>query len=116
MSNAKTFKEDDVVSRQIGGPLMTVEDIRSDALVACVWMDLEAHVQRDVFAPNTLWKWVRAEAEDDRPMWQDSYKSMDEHQLTAETNRLKIHCAYTSDVEKRLEFLADELKLKAPRA
>ena len=52
-----TFREGDVVSRKIGGPLMTVEEIRSDELVSVCWFDLEGHVQRDAFAAHTLLKW-----------------------------------------------------------
>lgn len=58
------FQEGDVVSRKIGGPLMTVEDRRSDEFVSVVWFDLEGHVNRDAFAPDTLQKWILA---DDRP-------------------------------------------------
>ncbi|OAF05450.1 hypothetical protein AYJ54_00660 [Bradyrhizobium centrolobii] len=59
-----TFREGDVVSRKAGGPLMTVEDVRADSLVAVVWFDADAHVQRDVFAPNTLHKWKLVENDD----------------------------------------------------
>ena len=51
------FTEGDVVSRKTGGPLITVEDIRTDELVACVWFDANHHAQRDCFAPSTLLKW-----------------------------------------------------------
>lgn len=51
------FAEGDVVSRKIGGPLMTVEDSRSDSFIAVVWFDIEGRVQRDSFAPTTLHKW-----------------------------------------------------------
>lgn len=56
-----TFKEGDVVSRRTGGPLMTVEDSRSDDLVATVWFDVDGHVCRDCFALNTLQKWQLVE-------------------------------------------------------
>jgi uncharacterized protein YodC (DUF2158 family) len=56
-----TFKEGDVVSRKIGGPLMTVEERRHDDLVCVVWIDADGHVQRDVFAQQTLNKWRLAE-------------------------------------------------------
>lgn len=52
-----TFDEGDVVSRKTGGPMMTVEKIRSDDLLATVWFDVDGRVQRDAFAPNTLLKW-----------------------------------------------------------
>lgn len=52
-----TFSEGDVVTRKTGGPMMTVEEIRSDYLVAVVWFDADDHVHRDCFAPNTLLKW-----------------------------------------------------------
>lgn len=54
------FKEGDVVSRIIGGPLMTVEDTRTDEFVATIWFDGDGHVHRDCFAASTLQKWVRA--------------------------------------------------------
>ena len=52
-----TFKEGDVVSRKIGGPLMTVEETRMDGFVAVVWFDTAGTVQRDAFAPVTLNRW-----------------------------------------------------------
>lgn len=52
------FKEGDVVSLQTGGPLMTVEDIRQDNIVATVWFD-RGRVRRDCFEPVHLWKWER---------------------------------------------------------
>lgn len=55
------FKEGDVVSRKIGGPLMTVEDTREDQFVAVVWFDADGHVHRDVFAPIILQKWQAVE-------------------------------------------------------
>lgn len=55
------FVEGDVVSRKTGGPLMTVEDLRSDELVAVVWFDAHGHVHRDCFAANTLLKWKQVE-------------------------------------------------------
>ena len=51
-----TFAEGDIVSRKVGGPLMTVEASRTDKFIQCVWLD-GAHVQRDAFAPHTLNKW-----------------------------------------------------------
>ena len=54
----KKFSEGDVVSRKVGGPLMTVEDIRQDEFVATIWFDLEGHVQRDAFSPSILQKWI----------------------------------------------------------
>ncbi len=53
----RTFKEGDVVSRSIGGPLMTVEATRHDDLIACVWFDVDGRVQRDRFASHTLNRW-----------------------------------------------------------
>ncbi len=52
-----TFAEGDVVTRKTGGPMMTVEDIRNDELVACIWFDGNHQVQRDCFAASTLLKW-----------------------------------------------------------
>jgi uncharacterized protein YodC (DUF2158 family) len=54
------FSEGDVVSRKIGGPLMTVEDVRQDEFIACIWFDGEGHVQRDTFHPSILHKWILA--------------------------------------------------------
>lgn len=54
------FVEGDVVSRKIGGPLMTVEDVRSDEFVSVVWFDVDGRVQRDAFDPVTLQKWQAA--------------------------------------------------------
>lgn len=53
------FVEGDVVTRKVGGPMMTVEDVRprDDDLVACIWFDGNNQVQRDCFAANTLLKW-----------------------------------------------------------
>lgn len=51
-----TFAEGDIVSRKVGGPLMTVEASRTDKFIQCVWFD-GAHVRRDAFAPHTLNKW-----------------------------------------------------------
>ena len=57
------FAEGDVVSRKTGGPFMTVEDVRDAsfpgdvALIHTIWFDADNHVQRDVFAANTLIKW-----------------------------------------------------------
>lgn len=57
-----TFSEGDVVSRKLGGPLMTIEaNMRQDDFVACIWFDGEGHVQRDCFAPITLQKWQPVE-------------------------------------------------------
>jgi uncharacterized protein YodC (DUF2158 family) len=56
-----TFNEGDVVNRIIGGPLMTVEKLRTDQFVATVWFDTDGRVQRDCFAPHTLQKWLRVE-------------------------------------------------------
>lgn len=55
------FKEGDVVSCKAGGPLMTVEDIRSDEFVAAVWFDLEGILHRDCFHPDALQKWLLVE-------------------------------------------------------
>lgn len=55
------FAEGDVVSRKISSQLMTVENLRTDALIACVWHDREGHVQRDCFAAHTLNKWQLVE-------------------------------------------------------
>lgn len=55
------FREGDVVGHKVGGPLMTVEETRSDDLVAVVWFDVEGHLQRDAFAMNTIQKWRLAE-------------------------------------------------------
>lgn len=52
-----TLTEGDVVTRKTGGPMMTVEDIRNDDLVAVVWLDTNNQVQRDCFAAITLLKW-----------------------------------------------------------
>jgi uncharacterized protein YodC (DUF2158 family) len=60
MSAAK-FKEGDVVSRITGGLLMTVEDVRTDHLVATVWFDGHGILHRDCFHPETLQKWVRSD-------------------------------------------------------
>lgn len=51
------FAEGDVVTRKTGGPMMTVEDTRSDELVSVVWFDSENHVHRDCFAACSLIKW-----------------------------------------------------------
>lgn len=56
-----TFKEGDVVSRITGGPLMTVEETRTDQFVATVWFDINGVVHRDCFAPVTLQKWIRCD-------------------------------------------------------
>lgn len=55
------FAEGDVVRRKMGGPLMTVEGMRQCEFISVVWFDKDDHVQRDVFHPTTLEKWVRAE-------------------------------------------------------
>jgi uncharacterized protein YodC (DUF2158 family) len=53
---AHGYSVGDIVSRKVGGPLMTVEASRTDKFIQCVWFD-GAHVRRDAFAPHTLNKW-----------------------------------------------------------
>lgn len=50
------FDKGDVVSKKVGGPLMTVELTRTDGLVSCQWFN-DGHLHRDCFDPNTLNKW-----------------------------------------------------------
>jgi uncharacterized protein YodC (DUF2158 family) len=55
------FKEGDVVTKKTGGPMMTVEEIRTDHFVSAQWFDHEGHIQRDAFVSSTLLKWKLAE-------------------------------------------------------
>ena len=52
-----TFHEGNVVSLAVGGPLMTVEIVRTDGLVSTVWMT-DGKVNRDSFDPSALRKWI----------------------------------------------------------
>ena len=52
------FKDGDAVTHITGGPLMTVEDIRTDDLVSVVWFTA-GELHRDAFKADRLQKWVR---------------------------------------------------------
>lgn len=45
----KQFKTGDVVTAKMGGPKMTVEDVRPDKVVKCVWFDQMHTLHRDAF-------------------------------------------------------------------
>lgn len=45
------------VAINVGGPLMTVEDVRNDGLVATVWF-ADGVLHRDVFDVESLNAWV----------------------------------------------------------
>lgn len=53
------FKEGALVCLKIGGPLMAVEDIRSDGIVGTVWI-VDGEVHRDGFHPAHLFELVLA--------------------------------------------------------
>lgn len=53
----RKFCEGDVVTHKVGGPMMTVEGVRIDGLVATVWIVDAGHVNRDTFSPSALLKW-----------------------------------------------------------
>lgn len=51
------FPEGTAVSLKHGGPLMTVEDFRTDGMVATVWF-ADGQPRRDAFHPDSLIAWV----------------------------------------------------------
>jgi uncharacterized protein YodC (DUF2158 family) len=51
------FQEGDVVQLRSGGPWMVAEpSLRTDNIVAVVWIDEQGHTQRDAFDPRALVK------------------------------------------------------------
>lgn len=57
----KGFNDGDTVRSIKGGPLMTVEDIRSDDLISTSWFDDHNILHRDCFPAITLEKWQRVD-------------------------------------------------------